>query len=69
MSENTNTTPDPLAVALAKLDPAPHGFNRDRLMFEAGRESKARAIWWWQLIATLAAIASVIFAYLYLCGK
>ena len=36
----TPPPPDPLAIALSKLDPAPHGFDRDGLVFAAGRESK-----------------------------
>lgn len=40
--------PDPLAVVLSKLEPAPHGFDRDALMFAAGRESKANAIAFWK---------------------
>ena len=57
--------PDPLAVALAKLDPAPHGFDRDALMFAAGRESKARALAFWQWAAALAGLAAAAFATLY----
>ena len=41
-STNPSNAPDPLAVALSKLDPAPHGFDYNALMFAAGRESKAR---------------------------
>lgn len=59
-------TPDPLAIALAKLDPAPHGFNRDALMFAAGRESKARALTAWRMLALAALIAAAFFAGLYL---
>lgn len=65
MSDPTTNAPDPLAVALSKLDPAPHGFNRDVLMFEAGRASKARTINFWQVIAALAMLLAVLFAYLY----
>jgi hypothetical protein len=65
MSEPTSNTPDPLAVALSKLDPSPHGFNRDALMFNAGRESKAWAIAFWRTAAAAAAIAAGVFAYLY----
>ena len=57
--------PDPLAVALSKLDPAPHGFDRDALMFAAGRESKARALALWQWIAAAATFAAAAFAALY----
>ena len=57
--------PDPLAVALSKLDPAPHGFDRDALMFAAGRESKANAIGFWQTLASIALVAATVFALLY----
>jgi anti-sigma-K factor RskA len=65
MSDPIPTTPDPLAVALSKLDPAPHGFNRDALMFAAGRASKARALNLWRLIAAAAVFATAVFATLY----
>jgi hypothetical protein len=65
MSDPIPNTPDPLAVALSKLDPAPHGFNRDALMFAAGRESKAWTIKLWQVLAAVAAVAAGAFAYLY----
>jgi hypothetical protein len=57
--------PDPLAVALSKLDPAPHGFDRDALMFAAGRESKANAIGFWQTVASIALVAATVFALLF----
>ncbi len=57
--------PDPLAVALSKLDPAPHGFDRDALMFAAGRESKATALAFWKTIATIALLAATIFGLLF----
>ncbi|HEY1189094.1 MAG TPA: hypothetical protein VGE74_15680, partial [Gemmata sp.] len=50
--------PDPLAVALAKLDPAPHGFDWNALMFAAGRESKARALRFWRLTAGACALVA-----------
>jgi hypothetical protein len=65
MSEPIPNTPDPLAIALSKLDPAPHGFNRDALMFAAGRESKGSIIAFWRILATIALLAAVGFAYLY----
>jgi hypothetical protein len=65
MSDPTPPPPDPLAVALSKLDPAPHGFNRDVFMFEAGRESKARALAFWQALAACTSLAASVFAYLY----
>jgi hypothetical protein len=61
----TPPPPDPLAVALSKLDPAPHGFDRDALMFAAGRESKMRLINLWRTLAGLALAAAVVFATLY----
>jgi hypothetical protein len=57
--------PDPLAVALSKLDPAPHGFDRDAFMFAAGRESKLWLIGLWRAAAFIAMAAAVIFAVLY----
>ena len=57
--------PDPLAVALSKLDPAPHGFDRDALMFAAGRESKLRLINLWRVLAAVAMAVAVVFATLY----
>lgn len=50
--------PDPLAVALAAIDPAPHGFDWNALMFAAGRESKARALALWRAAAGFAALAA-----------
>ena len=57
--------PDPLAVALSKLDPAPHGFDRNALMFAAGRASKARALLFWQVVAALSTLAAIGFAVAY----
>jgi hypothetical protein len=65
MSNPIPNEPDPLAIALSKLDPAPHGFNRDSLMFAAGRESKAWTIQLWQFIAAASALSAGVFAYLY----
>lgn len=61
----TPPRPDPLAVALSRLDPAPHGFDRDALMFAAGRESKLRLVNLWRVIAALAMVLAVVFATLY----
>ena len=61
----TPLQPDPLALALSKLDPAPHGFDRDALMFAAGRESKLRLVNLWRVIAALAMVLAVVFATLY----
>lgn len=57
--------PDPLAVALSRLDPAPHGFDRDALMFAAGRESKLWIIGLWRTLAIAAMIVALVFAALY----
>jgi hypothetical protein len=65
MSDPIPNTPDPLAVALSKLDPAPHGFDRDRFMFAAGRESKVWTIKLWQFAALFAMLIAAAFAYLY----
>ncbi|MBP3958483.1 hypothetical protein J8F10_24815 [Gemmata sp. G18] len=55
--------PDPLAVALAKLDPAPHGFEWNALMFAAGRESKARALAFWRTTSGVLAVIAGGFAF------
>ena len=57
--------PDPLAVALAKLDPAPHGFDWNALMFAAGRASKTRALNFWRLVAGVCALTACGFALAY----
>lgn len=65
MSTTPNTPtppPDPLAVALAKLEPAPHGLEWNALMFAAGRASKARALRFWQCVAGACALAAVALA-------
>jgi len=62
---DTPPQPDPLAVALSRLDPAPHGFDRDALLFAAGRESKLRLVNLWRVIAALAMVLAVVFATLY----
>ena len=54
--------PDPLAVALSKLDPAPHGFEWNALMFAAGRASKARALMFWRAAAGLCALVALALA-------
>jgi hypothetical protein len=58
--------PDPLAVALSKLDPAPHGFDRDALMFAAGQASKLWLMAFWKGVALAALLVAVIVAGLYL---
>jgi hypothetical protein len=62
---NPPNAPDPLAVALAKLDPAPHGFEWNALMFAAGRASKARALLFWQIAACACALVACALAYAY----
>jgi hypothetical protein len=57
--------PDPLAVALSKLDPAPHGFDWNALMFAAGRASKTRALVFWRIAAGVGALAAFAFAFAY----
>jgi len=59
--------PDPLAGALAKLEPAPPRIDRDRLMFQAGAESRRWVIRLWQFTAgILAAAGFAIGARMYL---
>ncbi|QJW96250.1 hypothetical protein [Frigoriglobus tundricola] len=55
--------PDPLAVTLSKLDPAPHGFDWNALMFAAGRASKARALLFWRVATGVCAVAACGFAF------
>ena len=62
---NPPPAPDPLAVALSKLDPAPHGFEWHALMFAAGRASKARALLFWRIAAGACALAACGFALAY----
>lgn len=58
--ENLNAVPpDPLAEALSRLEPAPSGLDRDRLMFLAGAESRKNTIRLWQ--ATAGFLAAVGF--------
>lgn len=52
--------PDPVARALAALEPAPARLNRDRLMFQAGAESRRTVIRLWQ--ATAGFLAAMGFA-------
>ncbi len=58
-------SPDPLAITLAKLEPAPHGFDWNSLMFAAGRESKARALLYWKVLAGVFAVLAGGFALAY----
>src|SRR5829696_4951331 len=60
---NVPPPPDPLAVALSKLDPTPHGFEWNALMFAAGRASKARALLFWRAVAGVCAVAAGVFAF------
>jgi hypothetical protein len=62
---NPPNRPDPLAVALAALDPAPHGFDFNALMFAAGRASKSRALAFWRAATAVAALAAAGFALAY----
>ena len=64
-SSNPNA-PDPLAVALSKLDPAPHGFEWNALMFAAGRASKTRALTFWRVVAGVCAGVACGFALAFL---
>jgi hypothetical protein len=57
--------PDPLAVALSKLEPAPHGFEWNGLMFAAGQASKARALAFWRAVALVFALLAGGFAFAY----
>jgi hypothetical protein len=52
--------PDPLELALSRLEPAPARLDRDRLMFLAGAESRRSTIRLWQLTAGF--LAAVGFA-------
>ncbi|MFO0805246.1 MAG: hypothetical protein U0791_19250 [Gemmataceae bacterium] len=64
--DNVIPAPDPLAEALARLEPAPAKLDRDRLMFAAGAESRRNTVRLWQAAAGfLAAIgfAAGVLAY------
>jgi hypothetical protein len=64
--DNVIPAPDPLAEALARLEPAAARLDRDRLMFAAGAESRRNTIRLWQAAAGfLAAIgfAAGVLAY------
>jgi hypothetical protein len=52
--------PDPLARALARLEPAAAHLDRDRLMFQAGAESRGAVLRLWQFTAGV--LAAVGFA-------
>ncbi len=65
MNTSSPNAPDPLAVALAKLDPAPHGFEWNALMFAAGRASKGRALTFWRVAACLCVVVACGFAVAY----
>jgi hypothetical protein len=64
--ENVNGIPppvgqrDPLADALARLEPAPARLDRDRLMYAAGAASRRTTIRLWQ--ATAGFLAAIGFA-------
>jgi hypothetical protein len=64
--ENVNGVPppggqrDPLAAALARLEPAPARLDRDRLMYAAGAASRRTTIRLWQ--ATAGFLAAIGFA-------
>jgi hypothetical protein len=51
---------DPLAQALARLEPAAPRLDRDRIMFQAGAESRRHVIRLWQFTAGI--LAAVGFA-------
>ena len=57
--------PDPLAVTLSKLDPTPHGFDWNALMFAAGRASKDRALLFWRATSGVCAVVACGFALAY----
>lgn len=63
--QNPPNAPDPLAVALSKLDPSPHGFDWNALMFAAGRASKTRVLNFWRAATVLCALAACGFAFAY----
>ncbi len=60
MPDRLTPPPDPLADALARLEPAPAALNRDRLLFQAGADSRRWAVRLWQFTAGI--LAAVGFA-------
>lgn len=62
---NPPNAPDPLAVALSKLEPVPHGFEWNSLMFAAGQASKMRAVNFWRIVALVCALVAAGFAFAY----
>jgi hypothetical protein len=62
---NPPNAPDPLAVALSKLDPAPHGFEWNQLMFAAGQASKQRELNFWRIVSLICALLACGFAFAY----
>lgn len=46
-----DATPDPLAAALAALAPAAPAFDRNALLFDAGRASRDRDVAFWRRVA------------------
>jgi hypothetical protein len=59
-------SPDPLAVALSRLEPAPHGLDREVLLFAAGRAACQGAVTFWRTVAALATAVAALLATLYL---
>jgi hypothetical protein len=57
--------PDPLAVALSKLEPTPHGLEWNQLMFAAGQASKMRLVNFWRIVALFWALIACGFVFAY----
>lgn len=51
LTPTPDATPDPLAAALAALAPAAPAFDRNALLFDAGRASRDRDVTFWRRVA------------------
>lgn len=60
LTDSALCTGDPLAKALAVLEPMPTALNRDQLMFAAGAAGRDRAVTFWKRIVCGQAVAACL---------
>jgi hypothetical protein len=60
LTDSALCTGDPLAKALAVLEPMPTALNRDQLMFAAGAAGRDRAVTFWKRIVCGQALAACL---------
>jgi hypothetical protein len=60
LTDSALCTGDPLAKALAVLEPMPTALNRDQLMFAAGAAGRDRAVIFWKRIVCGQAVAACL---------